>query len=85
MNSAMRTYFPDYGEDRDEFVPEREYFWNVFHSLEPAEASQLVMSFQQQIEARKLVKQPTMMITMRMDIYCEIQSSPYRSQGQLHF
>lgn len=32
---AFTQYFPDYGESQDGYNPPREYFWNVFFTLEP--------------------------------------------------
>jgi hypothetical protein len=30
----MSEYFPDYGLDEDGYLPQRDYFWNVYNSID---------------------------------------------------
>lgn len=36
-NEKIREYFPDYGQDEDGYLPQRDYFWNVYNSIDSAD------------------------------------------------
>ena len=39
----LRDYFPDFDEEgKEEYTPQRVYFWNVYHSLDPESVTKYV-------------------------------------------
>lgn len=33
-NGKIWDYFPDYGLDKDGYLPQWDYFWNIFNSID---------------------------------------------------
>lgn len=48
---SFPTYFPDYQDSKDGYNPPREYFWNVFFTLEPVH-TELRLKFHIKYERR---------------------------------
>ena len=38
MMPELIKYFPDYSDEEDEYHPQKDYFWNVYYTLDPENA-----------------------------------------------
>lgn len=69
----MKSYFPHYDERR--YVPQRQYFWEVYHTLDPDTVDKIV----DRLNAEPRRKQPEdqNVITLRKDLLEEIEQSEH--------
>ena len=74
----ISVYFPDYEEVQEEFRPQRDYFWNVYHTLDPQSVSKIVDRLVKAMNDKKNESQNNM-IVIREDIYQLLCSSELQS------
>ena len=67
---SLKQYFPHYDEFK--YTPPRQYFWEVYHSLDPEYAEKIIDEINSKAKKPPVIQQ---VITMRKDLLEEIERS----------
>lgn len=70
----MREYFPDYGLDEDGYLPQRDYFWNVYNSIDSEDCMFKVQTLMRMQES-KSKNEDESVISIRADIFEVLRNS----------
>ena len=70
----MKSFFPHYDERK--YIPQRNYFWEVYHTLDPATVDKIVDKLNS--EPRRKVPEDQKIITLRKDLLEEIEQSEHQ-------
>ena len=70
---VLRTCFPDYDEN-EEYLPQKQYFWNVYHTLDPEFVTKYVERLNRW-QSKKPFEEEKDLISIRQDIFAEITKS----------